>query len=175
MGRLTGRRASAGIAIVVAVAVGLLSAAAFGQTPSDPLSVARWSITIDGVEIATFSELGGIVSELEAAEFVDPGGLSKLAFVAKPPMVVLKRGMTNSMELWAWHEAARSGQIATARRSAVLTGFDTTGAPVVKFFLANAVPLKLEVTAGADTAKKGQTPLLETVTLTAEHMQRVAP
>ena len=41
------------------------------QQPNDALTAARFSITIDGYEIASFSELSGISTEVEAIDFLE--------------------------------------------------------------------------------------------------------
>lgn len=145
---------------IIAMGVGGLAASGSSQTPTDVITANRFSITIDGVEIATFAELTGIVTEAEAS--------GKL----KPPTVTLKRGMTGNRELWSWHEAVRLGNLGAARRSASLTMFNSVGQPVAKFWLEKAWPSKIDlagVKAGASEA------LIETVTLTTEYIQRIAP
>ena len=144
--------------------------------PAVAITSNRFSIVIDGYEIATFSELSGIVSELELSEYWETSGdatqLNKLPGKFKPPTVALKRGMTGSLELWSWHESARKGTMAAARRSCSLIMYDPEGKPVGKYWLEKAWPTKLELAglkAGATEA------LMETVTLTCEYIQRVAP
>jgi phage tail-like protein len=76
------------------------------------------------------------------------------------------------MELWAWHESARKGLMDAARRSCSLIMYNGEGKPVAKYFLEKAWPSKLDISAmkaGASTV------MYETVTLTCEHLQRVAP
>ncbi|HTI27236.1 MAG TPA: phage tail protein, partial [Kutzneria sp.] len=89
--------------------------------PSDALTAARFSITIDGYEIASFAELLGITTEVEAVELMESTDksvvLKKLPGKVKPPTLVLKRGKNSSMELWAWHEAVLNGDIVAARKS----------------------------------------------------------
>ncbi len=164
-------------AAIIAVGIAGLQTAGSGQAkPSDGITANRFSITVDGYEIASFSELTGIVEEVEASEYWGTSGdgtpVSKLPGKLKPPTITLKRGMNGSLELWAWHEAVRSGNMAAARRSCSLTMFNSEGKPVAKYWLENAWPSKIELAglkAGASVA------LLETVTLTAEHVQRLAP
>jgi phage tail-like protein len=158
------------------LAASMLQGTASAQTRNSPITVNRFSLLIDGWEIASFSELAGLVAEVEATEYWETGSsgptLGKLQGKQKPPTIVLRRGLTGGMELWAWHDAVRKGVVASARKSATLTMFDSTGRPVVKYFLSNAWPSKIEIgalRAGASEA------LIETVTLTAENIQRVAP
>jgi phage tail-like protein len=151
--------------------------AATGATagPSDGLTAARFSITIDGYEIAAFSELVGITTEVEAVDFQESA--DKEVIVKKVPgkataTVVLKRGLTQGLELWAWHEAVRNGDIAAARKSASLVVYDASGKPVGRYHLENAWPSKLEV--DGLKAAGGSQALFETATLVADHIQRVS-
>ena len=144
--------------------------------PSDALTAARFSITIDGYEIASFAELLGITTEVEAVELMESTDkavvLKKLPGKTKPPTLVLKRGKNASMELWAWHEAVLNGDIVAARKSCSLVMYSTDGKPVARYHLEHAWPSKLEIgglKAGASEV------LMETVTLVCEHIQRVAP
>jgi phage tail-like protein len=143
--------------------------------PQDAITANRFSITIDGHEIATFAELGGIITEVEPADYVETTTgptVSKLPGKVKPPTIVLKRGMNGSLELWAWHEAVRTGNMPAARRSCSLTMYNAEGKPVARYHLEKAWPSKMELAglkAGAGDA------LIETVTLVCEYIQRLNP
>jgi phage tail-like protein len=146
------------------------------QQPQDALTAARFSITIDGYEIASFSELSGITTEVEPVELMESNDkevlLKKLPGRRTPPKVQLKRGKNSSMELWAWHEAVLRGDIVAARKSASLTMYGSDGKPVAKYWLEHAWPCKLEI--GALKAGASEV-LMETVTLVCENIQRIAP
>jgi phage tail-like protein len=144
--------------------------------PVNAITANRFSIVIDGYEIAVFSELQGINAEVEPAEYWESSGtniaVNKLPGKLKPPTITLKRGMTGSLELWSWHESVRQGAMGAARRSCSLIMYSAEGKPVGKYWLEKAWPSKMELAglkAGATEA------LIETVTLTCEHIQRVAP
>jgi phage tail-like protein len=145
-------------------------------TQTDALTAARFSITIDGSEIATFSELTGITTSVDVVDFIESSDkevvMRKLPGKRNPPTVVLKRGKNNSMELWAWHEAVLQGNMAAARRSCSLVMYNVDGKPVARYHLEDAWPAKIEIgglKAGASEV------LMESVTLTCTHIQRVAP
>jgi phage tail-like protein len=145
------------------------------EQPHDALTAARFSITIDGYEIASFSELQGITTEVEPVDFLESTDkeviFKKLPGKRKPPTIVLKRGKNSSMELWAWHEAVLQGNIVAARKSCSLIMYNYDGAPVARYHLEQAWPSKLEVgglKAGASEV------LMETVTIVCEHIQRVS-
>jgi phage tail-like protein len=143
--------------------------------PNDAITAARFSITIDGYEIAAFSELQGITTEVEPVELMESTDneiiLKKLPGKAKPATLVLKRGKNSSMELWAWHEAVLMGDIVAARKSCSLVMYDTSGKPVARYHLEHAWPSKLEI--GALKAGSSEV-LMETVTIVSERIQRVS-
>ena len=144
--------------------------------PAGFITANRFAIVIDGHEIAVFSELSGIITEVEAPEYWEAGGdaimVNKLPGKLKPPTITLRRGMTGSLELWSWHEAVRKGTMGAARRSCSLIMYTAEGKPVGKYWLEKAWPAKMEL-AGLKTGASEA--LIETVTLTCEYIQRVAP
>jgi phage tail-like protein len=147
-----------------------------GLAPGDAITAARFSIVIDGYQIASFSELVGITTEVEPVELLESTEkevmMKKLPGKKKPPTLTLKRGKNQSMELWLWHEAVLQGDIMAARKSCSLVMYATDGTPVARYHLEMAWPSKLEV--GALKAGASEV-LMETVTLVCEHIQRVAP
>jgi phage tail-like protein len=148
-----------------------------GQSqPNDALTAARFAIVIDGVEIAQFSELSGITTEVEPVDFLESSDkeiiFKKLPGRRKPPHIVLKRGKNTSQELWSWHEAVLNGDIAQARKSCSLVMYGFDGKAVARYHCENAWPSKLEV--GALKAGASEV-LMETVTIVCENIQRVSP
>jgi phage tail-like protein len=142
----------------------------------EAITASRFSITIDGYEIAAFSELQGITTQVDVVDFMQSSDkevmLSKLPGKRTPPTVTLKRGKNNSMELWSWHEAVLAGDMAAARKSCSLVMYNTDGKPVARYHMENAWPAKIEIgglKAGASEV------LMESVTVVCEHIQRVAP
>ena len=164
-------------AILVAAAIGAWTSSSQGAAAppgGEPLTAARFELTIDGHSLAVFSELVGISSAVDIENVrLDTNRkhkLKKLPGKRTPPTVTLKRGMTRNIELAAWHELVILGDVA-ARKNVTLTMYDVTGDPVVRYHLTNAWPSKLEIgalKAGASSV------LMETVTLVAEFMQRVS-
>ncbi|WP_331730311.1 phage tail protein (plasmid) [Kitasatospora sp. NBC_00070] len=146
------------------------------QQPQDALTAARFSVVIDGYEIASFSELSGITTEVEPVDYLSSSDkeviYKKLPGKRKPPTVVLKRGKTTGVELWSWHQAVLLGEIVAARKSASLVMYSFEGKPVARYYLEHAWPCKLEI--GALKAGSSEV-LMETVTIVCENIQRVAP
>jgi len=142
----------------------------------DALTAARFSVVIDGYEIASFSELSGITTEVEPVDYLSSSDkeiiFKKLPGKRKPPTVILKRGQTSGVELWSWHQAVLAGDIVLARKSASLVMYNFDGQPVARYYLEHAWPSKLETSAlKAGTSEV----LMETVTIVCENIQRVAP
>jgi phage tail-like protein len=145
-------------------------------TTPEAITASRFSVTIDGYEIAAFSELQGITTQVDVVDFLESTDkdvlLKKLPGKRQPPTVVLKRGKNNSMELWTWHEAVLMGDMAAARKSCSLVMYNTDGRPVARYHMENAWPSKIEIgglRAGASEV------LMESVTIVCEHIQRVSP
>jgi phage tail-like protein len=155
-----------GFAALLALTLLALGPQAAQGQDHDAITAARFSITIDGYEIASFSELVALNAR------------------ATPPTVVLKRGKNSSMEMWAWHEAARMGDMAAARKSATLVMYGYDGKPVATYHLENAWPSKIEIGAlkpaknaggGKIAAETREPSQMETITLVCESIQRVSP
>src|SRR5215207_7293012 len=140
------------------------------------ITAARFSITIDGYEVASFSELQGIKTEIKTVDFVESGekGIIQSKMPGNPEVATLtfKRGQTTGLDMWAWHEAARNGLMDQARKSCSLVMYDQAGKPSARYHLENAWPSKIEI--GALKAGSSEV-LTESVTLVADHLQRVAP
>lgn len=152
---------------VVLLAAGVLIAFAGGgparaAPPDSPITAARFGLSIDGVEIASFSELGSIASSVELAPSTSgapPGTVIRFA------RITLLREMTRSIEMWAWHELVARGGPAAARRNATIVAYDKSGRAVARFSLENAWPAKVELVPGE--------PPREAATIVCEHIQRV--
>lgn len=120
---------------------------------SDPIAAARFSITIDGHEVASFSEL------------------ASLDLTADPPTIVLRRGQSASAEMWSWHEATRQTGGRAGRKNAVLVAYDRAGKPVARYHLTDAWPSKIQIGRGVRSDAKRA----ETVMLVCRRVQRAAP
>lgn len=142
----------------------------------EAITASRFTVSIDGVEIATFSELRGIVTQIATVDSVESSDhgvvIRKIAGNPMPPELTLSKGKTHNMQLWAWHESARRGEMGACRKSCSLVMYDTTGKPTAKYYLERAWPKKIEI--GALKAGANEV-LTESVTIVCEDIQRVAP
>jgi hypothetical protein len=139
--------------------VGALAVFALVAAMSQPLAraqtaatAARFSLVVDGVEIAQFAE---------APDLDQAAALKKLPGKRKPPTLTLKRGKNQSMEMLAWH----------APKDATLVMYNVDGTPVARYHLEQAWPSKLEV--GALAAGTSDV-AIDSVTLVCASIEPVA-
>ena len=95
-----------------------------------PIAASRFAITVDGYEIASFSELQGITTKVDPVEFMKAEGryiVRKLP--GEPQAMTLKHGVSASMDMWVWHEAARNG-LMSGRKNVVMLVYTGAGEPV---------------------------------------------
>jgi len=144
-------------------------------TRTEALTSAVFQIESNG-QTARFSELGGITSEVESAEYMEAGEkgpvFGRFLGRAKPPTVSLKRAMSTGKDtnwVWEWHAAARSGDVA-AYRDTTLKLFGAGGDPQKakkSYTLVGAFPTKVEIMG----MKAGATEVvLQTVTLQCDEI-----
>jgi hypothetical protein len=124
---MTARTSSLALAAVALTAW----ASADARAASSGLEPARFSLTIDGYEIASFSQLAQVA----------------------PGKLVLRRGTTTrSTTLSTWHGA---------RKGASIVVYDYEGSSVAHYYLENACPTKIEIGAlkadGTEVAVEGIT------------------
>ena len=155
---------------LLAVAVAAVGWAAIAATGDEPVTAARFSITIDGTEIASFGELGGISSRdrrdrdgavgrrAEAAREAHAADRHAHARIDSGPRALgLARGGAGRRPRYPQERGHRD------------VSFD--GTEIARYRLENAWPAKLEIgalKAGASAV------LMETVTLVCERIQRVS-
>jgi phage tail-like protein len=143
--------------------------------PTDALAGYHFSIEIDGVSIAQFQEVSGIVSEVDVIELKENTKdgkyiLHKLPGNRKPPSITFKRAKNSSTDMWDWHQKVYQGKISDSRKngSVVLYGYDH--AEVSRYNFINAWPSK--VTMSALKAGSNEV-LMEEVTIVCEELERV--
>jgi hypothetical protein len=140
--------------------------------PHDVHATAFYSITEDGVVLASFGELVEVSSERKSSHAAPDSDEEREARREElrgkgllPGVVKLSRGQTDELALFRWH---REG----TRRDVVLVMYSALGDALDKYLLGGACATKLETTARPGGASQI---LYETVTLTCEDIQRVGP
>ena len=91
---------------------------------NDPYKNCNFLVEIDGIVTAGFSECTGLSSEVEIIEYREGGDfrVRKLPGLAKFGNIVLKRGVTKSLDLYNWHRDVLNGQ--TNRKNGVVILLD---------------------------------------------------
>jgi phage tail-like protein len=113
----------------------------------DPLLAFRFRVEIEGLDVAGFSEVTGLESEIEVHEYRE-GGLNDYIHkfpgaVRYPTNLVLKRGMVDSQALWEWCERSLDGIEGTVDRKTVdVVLLDSAGEEKRRWTFQGAYPVK---------------------------------
>jgi len=108
----------------------------------DPYPHYAFRIEIDGITQAQFRECSGLGSAIDVVE--NPvggvGPVGKLPGRTKYPNIVLKWGLTDSAEMYAWHRAAVTGKV--QRKHGSIVQLDPTGNEKVRWNFTDGWPSK---------------------------------
>jgi len=145
------------------------------ELPTDALASYLFAIEIDSIEIAQFSEVSGLASELDVVELKENTAEGKLIIhkapgAIKPPTITLKRAKNSSKALWDWHDSMLQGKVAEARKngSVIMKSYD--GSEVARYNFTNAWISKVST----GTLKAGANEvLMEEASLVCESFERV--
>src|SRR4029450_5503014 len=113
----------------------------------DPLISAWFSVDFGGTIKGAFRECTGMGSENEIVEY--KGTKNGVPFISKTPgrikwnNIVLKRGITDSMDMWQWRQMVEKGQVEQARKNGSITMHSGDGSPMARWDFLNAWPSKL--------------------------------
>jgi phage tail-like protein len=135
----------------------------------DPYKSFRFLVEIDGIIQAGFAECSGFGSTVEVIEYReggDPATVRKLPGKMSYPDITLKRGVTDSHELYDWHATVLAGKPQHKNGSIVLQ--DDTGAEKVRWNFFDAWPSKY---VGPDLNAKGNDVAVETLTISCERFE----
>lgn len=138
----------------------------------DPCRQFNFRLEIDGLSISGFCEvlLGAAVTEaVEYRDGSDRTGVRRLPGMTRYENVVLKRGITSSLELYQWHRMIADGRTGDARRNVVIVLSDETRNDVARFVLRNAWPVKYS---GPSLNAAASDVAIETLELTHEGLER---
>lgn len=119
-----------------------------------------------------FAEVSGLESSMEPKVIKEGGrnwGDIQRAGKTTFSTLVLKRGMTQTRDLWNWYEYVGTGSYAH-RLDVVVTLFDTSGNSVLAWQLSNALPIKFKA---ADLNAKGTDVAIEELHLAHEGLSLV--
>ncbi len=112
-------------------------------TRTDPYRGYNFLVEIDGITQAGFQEVSGLDASTDAIEYRegnDPNHVRKLPGMNKYSAISLKRGITDSDQLWKWYRTVADGKPERKNGSIVL--LDDTGQEKIRWNFVNAWPTK---------------------------------
>jgi phage tail-like protein len=136
------------------------------MTRQDPFRNFCFRVEIDGVVKAGFSEVSGLEADVSVVEYREGGdslSVHKLPGRAKYANLTLKRGYSESRDLWDWFKDILTGHLVRKQVAIVVT--DEAGADKARYVLYEAWPAKY---AWGPLVAKGNDVLIETLELTHE-------
>ena len=136
----------------------------------------------DDVVDGTFLDCQGLTASQEVVEFAEvtpeKWGKARYGHVVhtkipgntKANNLVLRRGMTNSITLWRWFEAVRSGNWKSQRRDGSVTIYDRAGDEQARFEFFGAWPANYKA---ADLSASGTEMEIEELEIAVEFLKRI--
>jgi len=139
---------------------------------NDPLRNFRFRLEIGGIREAHFSEVSGFDTTTDAIDYREghePAHARKLPGMNKYGNVTLKRGITDSMELYNWYKDVVAGKI--KRQTVAIVVLDEEGKDKARFQITEAWPNKYTP---MSLNAKGNDVSIETIELVNEGVERTA-
>jgi len=143
----------------------------------DPLASFQYAVEIQGKVSGYFTECSGLGSEHEVIEHkvVDSKGkeiIQKVPGRLKWENIVLKRGITDSMDIWDWRKKVEDGNVDEARANGSIVMMDQHLNPVARWNFENAWPVKVS---GPSMKSDSSAIGIEELTIAHEGLWRVRP
>jgi phage tail-like protein len=145
------------------------------MSEKDPLVSAWFGVEFQGGVVGAFRECTGLGSENEVVEYKASGPKGQYIIKKVPGRmtwnnITLKRGITDSMDMWDWRKLVEEGKIEEARKNGSIVMFNQEGTAVARWNFVNAWPSKLTgPTANAGANEVG----IEELEITHEGYRRV--
>ena len=141
----------------------------------DPLVSAWFGIEFQGAVVGAFRECTGLGSENAVVEEKASGPkgayvLKKIPGRLKYNNITLKRGLTDSMDMWKWRQQVELGDIDGARKNGSIVMYDQKSNEVARWNFVNAWPNKL---AGPTANATNNEIALEELEITVESYERI--
>ncbi|NLW46379.1 MAG: phage tail protein [Firmicutes bacterium] len=139
----------------------------------DPYRNFRFRVVIDGIQVAGFSDATIPESSTDTVDYregTDPPYQRKLSTLTKYGNVTLKKGLTDSMDLYNWRKQVEDKGAAGARKNMSLILIDEEGKDKAQWDIVEAWPIKYDP---SDFSAKGNEVLVESLDITHEGITRV--
>ena len=140
--------------------------------PDNPYAQFNFILEIEGLTAAGFTEVAGLNTESDVIEYregSDPNHVRKLPALVKFGNITLKRGYTQSRELWDWRKTTLDGL--TQRKSGAIILRDEAGGAALRWEFFNAWINKYEGPALNATANEAA---IESIEFVVEHWNLAA-
>lgn len=108
-------------------------------TRIDPFRAFNFLVELDGISQASFQECSGLDASTDSVDYReggDPNHVRKLTGLNKYSPITLKRGITDSDELWQWRQTVIDGK--TQRKSGSIVLLDEAGTEKLRWNFSNA-------------------------------------
>ena len=136
----------------------------------DPYRNFNFLVEIDGITQAGFSDVTGFDATVDPIEYREGGQVTsarKLPGMAKYSNITLKRGLTDSAELYEWFRQTANGVI--ERRNGSIILLDLEGQEKLRWNFFEAWPTKWDA---PDFSAKGNEVAIESLELVVERVER---
>ena len=136
----------------------------------DPYRGFNFRVEIDGIQQAGFQEVSGLDSSTDSQDYregADPNHVRKLTGLNKFSAITLKRGITDSDELWKWRTTVVDGKV--ERKNGSIIMLDETGQEKLRWNFINAWPSKWT---GPSFNSTSSAVAVETLELTHEEVKK---
>ena len=141
---------------------------------TDPYRGFRFKVELDGIDIAAFSDATVPDSSTDPVDYregTDPTHQRKLSGLTKFGNVTLKKGITDSLDLYNWRKTVEQTGAISARKNLSLILIDEEGNQKSRWNIADAWPTKYDP---SDFSAKGNEVLIETLEIVHEGVIRVS-
>lgn len=138
----------------------------------DPYRNFRFKVEIDGISVASFAEASipdSTTDPVEYREGMDSPYSRKLSGPTKYGNLTLKKGLTDSMDLYNWRKLVEESGAIKARKSISLILLDEEGKDKARWNIFEAWPTKYSATA---FDAKANAVVIESIDLALEKITR---
>jgi phage tail-like protein len=140
----------------------------------DPYRNFRFRVEIDGIQTAAFADAtipDSTTDSVDYREGTDAPVQRKLSGLTKYGNITLKKGLTDSMELYEWRKQVEQSGASKARKNMSLILIDEEGNDKARWDIVEAWPTKYDP---SDFSAKGNEVIIETLEIVHEGVTRVS-
>jgi len=139
----------------------------------DPYKNFRFLVEIDGITQGGFTDVtipDSTQTVIEYREGDEPITSRKQPGLIKYGDITLKKGTTDSLDLYNWRKLVEDGKLKEARRNIAIMVLDDEGKPTARWEFEKAWPSKYDA---PDLKATGNEIIIENLTIVHEGMKRI--